>query len=87
MAAPDTVSPLREGGIYRFRGQEYAAVYLSRPGAPWRATALVCWPPEHGPYDIIYLRHGDRVLLGVKDFAPIGTIADLEDTGQTETEA
>lgn len=83
---PETISPLRDHGVYLFRGNPYVAVPLSTPEMRWRSTGLIYWPDQkHGPFDIIYLRHVDHILLSVKDFRPIGTIDDLEDTGRTET--
>jgi hypothetical protein len=85
MTTDATISPLRHNGIYRFRGQEYTAVHLSTPDDPWRSTGLMVWSTEAGgPKDIIYLRHEDGVLIGYRDFAPLGTLADLVDTGRDD---
>lgn len=81
-------SLLRANGVYRFRDREYTAIDLSTNGTPWRSTGLVHWLPEDdGPRDILYLRHQDLVLLSVTDFEPVGTLADLEDTGRNDERA
>lgn len=79
-------SPLRDGGVYLFKGQAYTATHLSTDGQPWRSTGLIRWElGEEAPRDIIYLRHDDGVLLSVTDFAPIGGLGDLTDTGRSST--
>jgi hypothetical protein len=74
-------SPLRDNGIYRFRDREWVALHLATEGLPWRSTALLPHPFEAPPNAILYLRHADGALLDVTDFQPIGTLADLDDTG------
>lgn len=81
MTVSDSASPLRQHGIYRFRGRTYVATHLSTDDRPWRATALVSHPFDLTTLDLVYLRHADGALLSVVDFAPIGTLADLVDTG------
>jgi hypothetical protein len=87
MTTEATTSPLRHNGIYLFRGREYTAVHLSTPEQPWRSTGLMVWSADaDGPRDIMYLRHDDGVLIGYRDFAPLGTLADLTDTGRDGAE-
>lgn len=79
-------SPLREHGIYTYRGDEYTAIHLSTDGQPWRSTALIHPPGWEVPRRILYLRHADGVLLDANDFkATIGAIADLVDTGRSDS--
>lgn len=86
MATDATISPLRDNGIYLFRGQEYTVVHLSTPDQPWRSTGLMVWSADgSGPRDIVYLRHEDGALIGYLDFKPVGTLADLTDTGRDGT--
>lgn len=89
-------SPLRQHGIYRFRGHEWVAVHLASEGSewrstalmalplPWRSTALMALPLWRGSFAMLYLRHDDGLVLDYRDFRPVGTVAELEDTGETE---
>lgn len=78
-------SPLRQNGIYRYAGLNFTAINLSTDNRPWDVTGLVhIEPGSRVPRELLYLRHADRVLLDGATFAPIGTLADLTDTGETD---
>lgn len=80
-----TDSPLRQHGVYTFHGRPYLALHLaSHEGEAWGSTALITHPFDVGPVGMLYLRHEDLILLDYRDFGPVGTMADLVDTGQTD---
>lgn len=78
-------SPLRAGGVYLFRGDRYVALHLGTDGEPWHSTALFRQALGYlAPSGLVYLRHADGVLLSAVDFTPIGVLAELVDTGETD---